>query len=123
MAKTGSEEYIFETTDPLNNIVYLTKERWEEHIVEIETGHIELIGEENLVKKAVEYPDNIYEDKKFPGNYNYIYEHSNPFLKLKGQYLKVVVSRDLSGQILTAFPTDAGKQKTKPIYTKNDYID
>jgi hypothetical protein len=40
------ENYIFATTDPQNNLIYLTVERMK-HIDE----HIEMIGEENKIKK------------------------------------------------------------------------
>ena len=114
---SNSEEihYIFETADPLNRYIYLTSERWDDHIT---SRHPEMLGEEKLVKQAVEEPDAIYPDEDFEGTHNYYFEHDDPILSAYGSKVKVVVYNDPAGQINTAFFTQRVKEKTVPIYVK-----
>jgi len=105
---------IFVTTDPLGQIVYLTPER----LKHIEKGHIEMIGEEGTIKKTVMEPESIYKDKDFNSTHTYYAKHSNPTLEPKGQYLKVVVDRELQGQVITSYPTIKNRESTEAIYIK-----
>ena len=43
----NSTSYVFETTDPLQNVIYLTHQRW----YKITEGHPELSTELQLIKK------------------------------------------------------------------------
>jgi hypothetical protein len=117
MKDSTSKDYIFLTVDPLNNIVYLTNERWNEHIL---PEHVELYGEEKLIQKTIEDPDSIYLDKEFECTHIYYYEHKKIELSYYGNYLKVVVGRELQGQILTAYIDIKSKENTKEIYIKNE---
>jgi len=115
MSSSTENEYIFETADPLHNIAYLTHERWD-HIT---TGHPELLGEDEKIKIAIEDPNSIYPDKYRSTTYNYYYEHGDIFFKKTyGAYLKVVVDRELQGQIITAHFDQKSKDATIPIYIK-----
>lgn len=115
MTSPDKKRNIFETVDPLNNIVYLTNERWHTHII---FRHPEMTGEELLVKKSVEEPDSIYPDKNRPSDSIYFYEHNDDILKTYGKYLKVVVDRESRGSIKTAYVSFNSKIDTTPEYIK-----
>lgn len=108
-------EYIFETVDPLNNIVYLTSET----ASHIENGHPELQNQIPEIKETVENPDNIYTDKDYHHKCNYYREHSNDDLKQYGNIIKVIVNRDLQGQITTAYIVSMVNSKDTVYFTKS----
>lgn len=105
---------IFETTDPMQNVIYLTTDRFE-HIT---YGHPEMHGEENNIKLAVEDPDNVYKDKDFDTTFCYFKQHNSVILRTYGTNIKVVVDRNLQGQIKTAYVTNSNKEKTENVYKK-----
>jgi hypothetical protein len=105
---------IFETTDPMQNVIYLTSDRFE-HITD---GHPEMFGEENNIKLAVEDPDSVYKDKDFDTTFCYFKQHNSVILRTYGTNIKVVVDRNLQGQIKTAYVTNSNKEKTENIYKK-----
>lgn len=113
MSNTYRNGIIFETVDPLSQIVYLTSDRWETKITK---KHIELLGEEKLIRTSVEQPISIYIDKERQMTHIYFFEHGDIVLKPYGKYLKVAVDRELQGQIKTAYFTDKGYERTQIIY-------
>ena len=115
MNNQNETECVFETADPLYNIIYLTRESWEDHI---QIEHPELISVVSLIQVAVEEPDAIYPDPNYSTTHNYYYQHGDIFLNTYGRNLKVVVNRDLQGQIITAYCTPRRGEKTSPIYIK-----
>jgi hypothetical protein len=114
-SSTSEDKDIFYTVDPLSNIVYLTKERFYNHIV---TEHLEMDGHDSTIKQTVENPDSIYKDKELDDTVCYISSHSKSTLSLYGDYLKVVVNRDLGGQVITAYPIGTDTDKGIKIYKK-----
>ena len=112
--KKSDIELIFETADPLDNIIFLPYDTWHNKIV---IGHPEMLGEEKLVQTVVEEPIGIYPDKDHPQNTNiYIYEHEDIILETYGKYVKVAV--DTSGRIRTSYLVSTSRQNTQPIYLK-----
>jgi hypothetical protein len=105
---------IFETTDPLGNVIYLTNERF----YHITLGHPELHGEEKSIKLTVEDPDNVYRDKEYDTTFCYYRQHDNVILRSYGTNIKVVVDRNLQGQIKTAYVTNSNKERTENFYKK-----
>ena len=108
-------EYIIETVDPLNQFVYLTAERFDDHIF---PEHPNLVGEEDTIKAIVEDPEVIVPDKDFDSTQNYYGRHGKIIISSSNKYLKVVVDRELGGQIVTAYTTNCISEKTDPIYEK-----
>lgn len=105
---------IFETVDPLDNIIFLPYDTWHNKIT---IDHPEMLGEEPLVQTTVEEPLAIYPDKDRPQNTNiYIYPHQDISLNTYGKYVKVAV--DIGGRIKTAYLVHQSKQNTEPIYLK-----
>lgn len=115
MASTTSSKDIFYTVDPLKNIVYLTENRMYNHI---SINHPEMAGQEKSIQLTVENPDSMYKDKAIDGTVCYISSHNNTDLAPHGDYLKVVVDRDLQGQVITAYPTGMKTDKGLKIYSK-----
>ena len=107
MNSSKENEYIFETVDPLSNYIYLTSERWNEHIV---IKHVEMYGEEDIVQKTIENPDAIYPDKDFPTTHNYFLKHEDLILNTYGSHVKVIVNRELQGQVISAYCTPKSKK-------------
>lgn len=72
-----STEYVFETTDPLENIIYLTQQRW----YKISEGHPELSAGLAEIKQTVQNPDRIYPDKDYLHTFCYYRKHNNFYFK------------------------------------------
>lgn len=81
-------ELIFETVDPQNNYVSLTKAKWESHIIK---DHPELINQEYITQKTVEEPNVITADYDNENRF-YYREHGDKVLSLWGTMIKVAVS-------------------------------
>ncbi len=111
----NSTSYVFETTDPLQNVIYLTHQRW----YKITEGHPELSTELQLIKKTVNEPDSIYPDKDYEHTFCYYRQHNSVYLRTYGTQIKVVVDRNLQGSIKTAYVTNRNKEKTKALYFKS----
>ena len=111
--------YIFEAVDPLNNYVYLTENTLEKHIYD---AHVEMMGEVDLIKSTIEKPDKIYErTNEFQKvKHDYIKQHNKDELNSYGRYIKIIVDRELQGQISTAYCTPKSTQNDKLIYKKSD---
>lgn len=105
---------IFETVDPLNNIIYLTHERW----YKITNGHPEMIDTQALIKETISDPDSIFPDKEYENTFCYYRKHNSNILKPYGSNIKVVVDRNLQGSIKTAYATNRNKEKAKAIFNR-----
>ena len=92
---------MFSTQDPRGQEVVLKKNTWNRHIC---TGHNELFGHDNLVKRTVERPDYILvNDRDATRNdyFNLCNVPNNGSLSI----LKVVVDFSSgTGDIITAYP-------------------
>ena len=93
---------IFETTDPMQNVICLTSDRFEY----ITHGHPEMYGEEKNIKLAVEDPDSVYRDKDFDTTFCYFKQHNSVILRTYGTNIK------------TTYLTNSNKEKTENIYKK-----
>jgi len=71
-------------------------------------------GWENLVKEAIQTPFHICEDAKHKDRNAYYLLH----VTKKDRYIKVIVKFNAKheGFIISAYPTDSGKQKEKVIW-------
>jgi hypothetical protein len=115
MPKANNKKEVFCTSDPLNNIVFMTEAVWVDHVL---TKHSDLTNKEHLVKKAVEDPDKIYKDVDFDGTFNYYYTHGDSTINTYTPMIKVSVDRESGGRVKTAYPIDKIKEKTKAEYEK-----
>lgn len=113
MAK-NSTDYVFLTTDPDDNVVYLSNQRWDY----ITNKHPELHGEEQEIKATIIKPDSIYVDKDYRNTFCYYRQHNATQLRIYGTKLKVIVDREAQGAIKTAYVTDRIKEKSGKIYPK-----
>jgi hypothetical protein len=118
MSTQNKIKLIFETTDPLNNIISLSSDTWENHIL---PQHPYLTGDELKVQEVVEKPNIINQDRFFLNTFNYYSIIRSTQLKPFGDYLKVCVDRD-SGNIKTAFAVENISTEGKRIYTKENEI-
>lgn len=93
---------IFATTDPLGRKVVLSGRTWNRHIV---TGHPEMSGRENVVKKAVESPEYIIQDPTHSTRQQYIDLIEEPVTNSLA-VLKVIVefsSTTSEGTVVTSY--------------------
>ena len=99
-------EIIFETVDPFNNVIALTKQTWENHI---SFAHPEMLTAIAEIKITIEAPDNITIDSQYVSTYNYYRKHGNKVISSTQRIIKVCA--DISaGVIKTAYPTDRIKK-------------
>lgn len=112
----NESKVVFETTDPRGNIIFLMASTYDEKII---INHPELSGEEKHIKKTIENPDDIFEDKHFSETNNYYRKHNSSRLNPFGTYIKVCVDVTI-GRIKTAFITSKYKTEGNILYTKND---
>ena len=98
MNKKNEFNLIFETTDPNYNVVYLTKEKWEKHIV---TKRPQMLGTEKIVQAAVEKPDKTTKSPDYDTRY-YYKVHGETDLNIYGDKTKVAVDID-TGWVKTSY--------------------
>jgi hypothetical protein len=116
MLKQKEIEIVFETIDPLNNVISLSLDTWKNHIL---IQHPYLNGDEKKVKETVEKPNIIFQDKYFLNTFNYYSIIRSTQLKPFGDYLKVSVDRD-SGNIKTAFAVENISTDGNKVYSESD---
>lgn len=93
---------IFEVMDPLGRRIRLTRERWEDHIVD---EHPELEGQEERLKEAVENPDFIYKEDDI----RFFYRISEiSLMKYHDLYIRAVIrlESERRGHVVTAHLRD-----------------
>ena len=105
---------IFETVDKDYNIVSLSQDTWDSHIL---PGHPEMVGAEGHVQKTVENADNITKDRANQTRYYYM-EHGNDLISEYGSSMKVCVSI-ANGTTKSAYFVDEISQKEILVYGKN----
>ena len=93
---------LFQAVDIFGNLVELTEERWETHIL---TGHYEVEPYIEQIKETIESPDCIFESR-YEYDTKLFYKRGITQGKYKNLYMKVVVSySETPAFIITAFFT------------------
>jgi len=80
-----TDENIFEAENPLGQIVICSRSVWENHIL---IGHPFMEGCAEIVKNAVETPDNIFESEEYPNERDIYFKyntHNNLYTKVVTQ--------------------------------------
>lgn len=105
----------FRVTDPRGIIIHCTNETWEEHVL---VNHPDMTGKENEVIEALRNPFMIFADAEKPKERNIYYLLRTSMVK----YIRVVVRLigEKSGEMVTAYQADSGKENEKMIWPSSD---
>ena len=97
----SDKDIVFITSDPLNNVITLSKDVWEKHII---VGHEDMKGRESEVQRCIEDPLIIAGDKepKYPTNNYYRITEDTTIHNTDVRYTKVSVNISTSS-IKSAF--------------------
>ncbi len=101
MSDKYKDGIIFETTDPNNNIISLSEDTWENHVIK---RHSYMRSHDDAVKKVITNPKSVHPSNAITPTRIYYDMHGIPELTYIGDLLKVAVNID-NGSVKTAVVT------------------
>lgn len=104
---------VFMATNKFGTKVILEKSRFDDHIIHPTFGHVELIGNEDVIKNTIENPRLIFQSAQFPTTWIYVGKGFNSINPKMDVATVVNHTSQEFGYITTSMLRGKGKVKTE----------